>query len=148
MASNIHRTKTDSKNKQDLLDITTDSHLFFAITMNKICKKGRKRLNFISHIASYMDILKHRLKMKLLQLLNFSLFQLYLSRAVKSRINSKKERPSIKVCAVRKENSVSIQHRKLQAKFLSKIFKVFNSLLPNLKYLTQRTCPQKLHTSP
>ena len=74
MASNIHRSKTDPENKQDLLDITTDSHLFFAIIMNKICKKWSKKLNFISHIASYVDILKHGLKMKLLHLLNFSLF--------------------------------------------------------------------------
>ena len=64
LTGNIAGNVTASEDNQILLGITIDSNLFFNKYINNLCKKASAKLNELTRISGYMDLLKRPIIMK------------------------------------------------------------------------------------
>ena len=123
----IDKNYIESEKEQALLGITIDSNLTFENHINNICKKASQKLNALARVAPYMNIQKRRIIMKSFVTSQFgycSLIWMFHNRRLNNKIDSIHDR-ALRITyqnhistfqeLLNKDNSVSIDHRNLQA---------------------------------
>ena len=120
-----------------------DSELSFENHINKLCKKVVQKLNALARVAPYMYLAKGKTVMKAYIISQFGycpLIWMFHSRGLNNEIYSLHERAlRITFCnrlssfqdLLKKENSVSIHHRNIQA-LATEMFKVKNYIAPEI----------------
>ena len=143
LISNIDNNLIESEKEQVLLGITIDSNLSFEEHINNLCQKASQKLNALATISGYMYIQKRRTLMKSLIKSQFGyclLIWMFHSRGLNNKINSIHERvlritygdkTSTFQQLLEKDNSVSINHRNLQA-LATEMFKICSNLSPDI----------------
>ena len=132
-----------SENKNKLLGIILDSKLSFEDYINNLCKKASQKLNVLARIAPYMCLEKRKTVMKANIISPFGhcpLAWMFHSRGINNKMNSLHER-ALRITysdgsssfedLLKKDNSVSIHHRKIQA-LATEMFKVKNNIGPEI----------------
>ena len=142
-----------------LLGITIDSNLSFEEHINNLCKKASQKLNALARISGYMDIQKRRTLMKSFITSQFGycpLIWMFHSRGLNNKINSIHERalritygdktPTFQQL-LKKDNSVSIHHRNLEA-LATEMFKISNNSSPSIvkEIFQKRIVPYNLRS--
>ena len=133
----------ESEDNQVLLGVTIDSNLSFNKHINKLCKKASAKVNALARISGYMNLPKSRIIMKPFITSQFGycpLIWMFHSRTLNNKINFIHERAlrityndiksSFEVL-LRKDNTLSIQHRNLQL-LATEIFKIKNNMAPKI----------------
>ena len=140
-SANIDDHTIISENKNELLGIILDSKLSFEDHINNLCKKASQKLNALARIAPYMCLEKRKTVMKAYVASQFGycpLVWMFHSRSLNNKINSLHER-ALRITygdrsssfedLLKKDNSVSIHHRNIQA-LATEMFKVENNIAP------------------
>ena len=135
VSANIDNHTIISENKNELLGIILDSKLSFEDHINNLCKKASQKLNALARIAPYMCLEKRKTVMKAYKISQFGycfLVWMFHSRDLNNKINSLHER-ALRIThgdrsssfedLLKKDNSVSIHHRNMQA-LATEMFKV------------------------
>ena len=130
-----------SQNKNELLGIILGSKLSFEDHINSLCKKASQKLNALARIAPYVCLEKRKTVMKAYIASQFGycpLVWMFHSRSLNNKINSLHER-ALRITygdrsssfenLLKKDNSVSIHHRNIQA-LATEMFKVENNIAP------------------
>ena len=131
------------ENKDELLGIILDSKLSFEDNISNLCKNASQKLNVLARIAPYMCLEKRKTVMKayiISQLGYCPLVWLFHSRGLNNKINVLHERalritygdrPTLFEDLLKKDNSVSIHHRNIQA-LVTEMIKVKNNTAPEI----------------
>ena len=135
VSANIDNHTIISENKNELLGIILDSKLSFEDHINNLCKKASQKLNVLARIAPYMCLEKRKTVMKANIISPFGhcpLAWMFHSRGINNKMNSLHER-ALRITysdgsssfedLLKKDNSVSIHHRNMQA-LATEMFKV------------------------
>ena len=143
VSANIDNHSIISENKNELLGIILDSKLSFEDHINNLCKKASQKLNALARIVPYMCLEKRKTVMKAYvasQIGYCPLVWMFHSRSLNNKINSLHER-ALKITygdrsssfenLLKKDNSVSIHHRHIQA-LATEMFKVKNKIAPEI----------------
>ena len=143
VSANIDDHAIVSDNKNELLGIILDSKLSFEDHINNLCKKASQKLNALARIASYVCLEKRKTVMKAYTISQFGycpLVWMFHSRGLNNKINSLHER-ALRITygdrsssfedILKKNNSVSIHHRNIQALAIE-MFKVKNNIAPEI----------------
>ena len=128
---------------EKLLGVLFDSKLTFQSHNDNICKKASQKLNAISSITPYMDLNKKRLAVNAFSIAQFNycpLIWMCHNRTYNNKINRLHERclrliyndkRSSFEDLLEKDNSVSINHKNLQALAIE-MFKVYTKTSPEI----------------
>ena len=143
VSANIDNHTIISENKNELLGIILDSKLSSEDHINNLCKKASQKLNALARIAPYMCLEKRKTVMKAYIASRFGycpLVWMFHSRSLNNKINSLHER-ALRITygdrsssfenLLKKDNSVSIHHRNIQA-LATEMFKVTNNIAPEI----------------
>ena len=143
VSANIDNHTIISENKNELLGIILGSKLSFEDHINNLCKKASQKLNALAVIAPYMCLEKMKTVMKAYVASQFGycpLVWMFHSKSLNNKINSLQERAlritygdrsSSFESLLKKDNSVSIHHRNIQA-LPTEMFKVKNNIAPEI----------------
>ena len=141
--ANIDNHTIISENKNELLGIILDAKLSFEDHINNLRKKASQKLNALARIAPYMCLEKRKTVMKAYVAFQFwycPLVWMFHSKSHNNKINSLHERAlritygdrsSSFESLLKKDNSVSIHHRNIQA-LATEMFKVKNNIAPEI----------------
>ena len=146
VSANIDIHTIISENKSELLGIILDSKVSFENHINNLCKRATQKLNALARIAPYMCLEKRKTVMKAYVASSISIWVLSLSldvsqqKGLNNKINSLHER-ALRITSgdrsssfenlLKKDNSVSIHHRNIQA-LATEMFKVKNNIAPEI----------------
>ena len=143
VSANIDNHTIMFENKNELLGIILDSKLSFEDHINNLCKKASQKLNALARIASYICLEKRKTVIKAHIACQFGycpLVWMFHSRSLNNKITSLYER-ALRITygdrlssfenLLKKENSVSIYHRNIQA-LATEMFKVKNNIAPEI----------------
>ena len=140
---NINDHTIISENMNELLGIILDSRLSFKDHINNLCKNASEKLNALAKVAPYMCLEKRKTVFKAYMISQFGyclLVWMFHSRGLNNKINSLNERALRITCSgrsssfqdlLKKDNSVSIHHRNIQA-LATEMFKVKNHIAPEI----------------
>ena len=143
LTANIDGNVIESEDNQVLLGKTIDSNLSFNQHINNLRKKACAKLNALARISGFMSLPKRRIIMKSFITSQFGywpLIWMFHSRTLNNKTNSNHER-ALRITyndrkssfeeLLRKDNTVSIHHKKLQL-LATEIFKIKNNMAPEI----------------
>ena len=134
VSANIDNHTIISENKNELLGIILGSKRSFEDHINNLCKKTSQKLNTLARIAPYMCLEKRKTVMKAYVASQFGYCPLVWMFHRSSSFDFSSDRSSSFESLLKKDNSVSIHHRNIQA-LATEMFKVKNNIAPEIMKL-------------